>query len=83
MEERIMFAVIADQLSTEVVRFILSKKLTELEKDEIEEIVKMLAAENSAWNDVLYNKRIAVIFDSESGDKMSINRDSFKFNIEL
>ena len=47
----------------------------------IKEIVEMLANNNPAWEDVLYNKRIAMIFDADSGDKRTINRNSSKFII--
>ncbi|SHO53438.1 hypothetical protein [Anaerocolumna xylanovorans] len=81
MEERNMFAVIVDKISTELTWFTLSKKLTELDEESIKEIVEMLADNNPAWKDVLYNKRIAMIFEAESGDKMTINRNSSKFII--
>jgi hypothetical protein len=81
MEERNMFAVIVDKISTELTWFTLSKKLTELDEESIKEIVEMLADNNPAWEDVLYNKRIAMIFDADSGDKITINRNSSKFII--
>lgn len=81
MEERNMYAVIVDKISTELTWFTLSKKLTELDEESIKEIVEMLADNNPAWKDVLYNKRIAMIFEAESGDKMTINRNSSKFII--
>ena len=81
MEERNIFAVIVDKISTELTRFTLSKKLTELDEESIKEIVEMLADNNPAWKDVLYNKRIAMIFDADFGDKTTINRISSKFII--
>lgn len=81
MDERNMFAVIVDKISTELTWFTLSKKLTELDEESINEIIEMLADNNPAWKDVLYNKRIAMIFEAESGDKMTINRNSSKFII--
>ena len=81
MEERNMFAVIVDKISTELTWFTLSKKLTELDEESIKKIVEILADNNPAWKDVLYNKRIAMIFEAESGDKITINRNSSKFII--
>ncbi len=81
MEERNIFAVIVDKILTELTRFTIQKKLTELDEESIKEIVEMLADNNPAWKDVLYNKRIAMIFEAESGDKMTINRNSSKFII--
>jgi hypothetical protein len=81
MEERNRFAVIVDKISTELTRFTLQKKLTELDEESIKEIVEILADNNPAWKDVLYNKRIAMIFDADSGDKITINRNSSKFII--
>ncbi len=81
MEERNMFAVIVDKISTELTWFTLQKKLTELDEESIKEVVEMLADNNPAWKDVIYNKRIAMIFDADSGDKMTINRNSSKFII--
>ncbi|MFV0361477.1 MAG: hypothetical protein ACK5LL_00085 [Suipraeoptans sp.] len=83
MEERNMFAVIVDEISTELTWFTFSKKLTELDEESIKEIVEMLADNNPAWKDVLYNKRIAMIFDAESGNKMTINRKPSKYIINL
>ncbi len=81
MEERNMYAVIVDKISTELTWFTLQKKLTELDEESIKEVVEMLADNNPAWKDVIYNKRIAMIFDADSGDKMTINRNSSKFII--
>lgn len=80
MIERTMFAVIADALSTELTQFKLSSRLTELDENGIKELVETLANDNPAWNDVLNNSRIAVIFDAESGDKISINQGSKIFS---
>lgn len=83
MNERTMFAVIADKLSTDVTQFRLNSKLTELGEDDIQAMVENLADNNSAWKDVLKGARIAVIFDVESGDKISINRGSIKFMLDM
>lgn len=83
MKERTMFAVIADKLSTEVTQFKFSSKLTELKESDIQVVVENLAEHNGAWRDVLKGTRIALIFDAESGDKISINRDSKKFMLDM
>lgn len=78
-----MFAVIVDEISTELTWFTFPKKLTELDGESIKKIVEMLADNNPAWKDVLYNKRIAMIFEAESGNKMTINRKTSKYIIKL
>lgn len=82
MKERTVFCVIADELGTEVTQVRLGCKLNELGNDGIQNLIKLLAEDNLAWRDVMFNKRIAVIFDAESGDKISLNRKSIKFTID-
>lgn len=73
MTERTIGAVIADKKSIEVNTIKLTGCLSDLEKDDIKELVEFLAETNPAWNDVLFNKRIAVLFDVESGEKIKFN----------
>ena len=47
--------------------------LTDLNPDDVQELVEMLADSNSAYKDVLKGTRIAVIFDGKTGDRISIN----------
>jgi hypothetical protein len=76
MNERTMFAVIADHLSTEITLFYSSARLTDIHADDLQNILRKLADYNPAWNDVRERKRIGVIFDAENGDTITLNRFS-------
>ena len=82
MKNRTIYAVIADQLSSELTRMEVNFKLTDLDEEGILNFVKELAESVPAWNDVLDKKRIGMIFDAESGDKITCNRNSTKFFLE-
>ena len=67
-------AVIADSKSIEVNTIKLSGGLRELDADGIKELVEFLATTNPAWEEVLNNKRIGVMFDVNTGYKVCFNR---------
>ena len=70
-----MFAVIADQLSTKVMKITQEKYISELSSQEVYTIIECLTEVNPIWDDVLTRKRVSVLFDAESGVKISINRN--------
>ena len=81
MERRTIYAVIADELSSELTRMEVNFKLTDLDEEGIQNMVENLAESVPAWNDVLHKKRIGMIFDAESGTKRLCEEKSV--NIDL
>lgn len=73
MKQNTFYAVIADKISTEIEMIKLDCNLTDLNPDDVQELVEMLADSNSAYKDVLKGTRVAVIFDGKTGDRISIN----------
>ena len=74
MEERDMFAVIVDEISTVLLKFQLGCHLSELKSEDIRELLEMFAETDTAWNDVLAGKRAAVLFDGETMERVRINK---------
>lgn len=79
--DHIMFGVIVDAVSTDIIKFNLSGSLTELQPDDIQELAEMLAETSDAWKDVLKGTRAAVIFDAETLDKIRINKGIIEFKL--
>ena len=68
-----MYGVIVDSISTDLIKFKLSGRLTGLDEDGMKEIAEFLAETSDAWKDVVKGSRAGVIFDGETMDKIRYN----------
>ena len=74
MGDRIpLFAVIADYISTEIMKISSSDRLKDMNDEDIDALVETLANENPAWEDVIRGERVGCIFEQDTGDSISIN----------
>lgn len=75
MTERTMYAVTVGKNSTEIATFKLNLRLAELKPENIFGILESLTATSSTWQDVIDNKRSAVIFDAITLEQITIREN--------
>ncbi len=81
--DRVMYAVICDAKSTELVKFSLTGRLSELDDEGKKELIEWLAENYDAWKDVLKGTRAGVIFDGETMDKIRYNKGVIDLRVNL
>ncbi len=81
--ENQLFAVVVDKKSTEIVKIKTHTSLSELNNEDVEELIERLAEITSDWIDVQKGLRCGAIFDPETGERLAFNTGdrSFKFVI--
>lgn len=77
----INFGVIIDMISTDIIKFELSTRLSKLKKEDVQELVEFLAQNDSNWIGVLDGKRAAVLFDEETRESIRINDGIVKLEL--
>ena len=69
----------ADTFGSAVTDLQIDRDLSSLTLEDLEDIIYMLAKKDIIWCDVLYEGRIAVLFNSETQDAVKIQYPLFDF----
>lgn len=81
--EHTIYAVATSSTDTDIKKVILSTELTNLELDDVQNLIEAFCETSQLWLEVLEGQALAVLFDGETGNRIRINVRAADFYLSV